>query len=275
MRSRIMSSYYSNRSRETGLTVPALLKEYFKTVELFGEEEFYDSSQSSIDRSPKILATVDAPSLISSSDSLKGNKEKKLFALYKKFENCQNCPLGRTRTKIVFGIGSVNPQVLFIGEGPGYDEDKNGIPFVGKAGMLLDKILKAISLDRNGVYITNIVKCHPMKDPDHPEMRGNDRPPLPLEIESCRAILDQQIEILDPPLICTLGTTAAKTLLRSESGISHLRGKIYKFQFPVTEKVVSLVPTYHPAALLRNESLKKDVWQDMKLVKKLIESKER
>lgn len=230
------------------------LKTYFETAELFGEEEFSCEPISS----PK-----------HSQD--KEDKKEKIKSLHQKFANCQNCPLAQTRAKIVFGMGSLDPKVLFIGEGPGYEEDKQGLPFVGKAGILLDKILKSIGLDRKTVYIANIVKCHPLKDADHPEMRGNDRPPLPFEIESCRTILEQQIEILNPPIICALGSTAAKVLLNSAEGISRLRGRIFDFQFPISKKVVPLISTYHPAALLRNELLKKDVWQDMKMLRKIIE----
>jgi DNA polymerase len=167
-------------------------------------------------------------------------------------------------------MGSLDPRVLFIGEGPGYEEDRKGLPFVGRAGELLDRILAAIGLDRGQVYIANIVKCRPMKDPDQPELRGNDRPPEPAEIEACAQILEQQIEILDPPVICALGSTGAKVLLKTGEGITRLRGKVYNYQFPESGKIVPLVPTYHPAALLRNELLKKDVWRDMKLLRGII-----
>lgn len=223
------------------------LERYLKTAELFGEEEFF-------------FAT-----------SLQNQRKEQLRALYAKFANCKNCALSGSRNKIVFGMGQLYPQALFVGEGPGYEEDRTALPFVGRAGALLDKILSSIGLDRNSVYITNIVKCHPMKDPAHPEMRGNDRPPFPVEIAACKTILDQQIEILQPPVICALGTTAARVLLQREEGISLLRGKVYQFQFPVTKKIVPLIPTYHPAALLRNELLKKEVWQDMKLLKKIVQ----
>ena len=228
------------------------LKQCFKTAELFGEEDF-----------------ALAPPLRYGTASLE-DREQKLHALYRKFENCHNCALSLTRKKIVFGMGSFYPQVLFVGEGPGYEEDKTGLPFVGRAGELLDKILKAIGLDRNKVYISNIVKCHPIDDVDHPEMRGNDRPPQPSEIEACRTILDQQIEILEPPVLCALGETAAKVLLQTEESISRLRGKVYDFQYPVSKKTVPLLPTYHPAALLRDELLKKDVWTDMKLLRAIL-----
>lgn len=274
-----------------------LLKTHFETAELFGEEEFsyetlsspkhsqvkedevprqgisssFGGTHQSIPRSASGLTFSHSSPSLQTEDSAKTDKKEKLESLYQKFSNCQNCPLSQTRKKIVFGMGSLNPKVFFIGEGPGYEEDKQGLPFVGKAGILLDKILNSIGLDRKTVYIANIVKCHPLKDPNRPEMRGNDRPPSPFEIDSCRSILEQQIEILDPPIICALGSTAGKVLLRSEEGISRLRGRIFDFQFPISKKVVPLIPTYHPAALLRNELLKKDVWQDMKMLKKIVE----
>ena len=226
------------------------LKSYVETSRLFGEEEFYLAP--SFERFPK------------------SDKKQKLDALYFRYARCQNCGLGASRNKIVFGMGSLDPKVLFVGEGPGYEEDKKGVPFVGKAGELLDKIMKAIGLDRDKVYIANIVKCHPMRDPAHPELRGNDRPPEFAEISACRQILDQQIEILNPPAICALGSTAAKALLNREQGITLLRGKVYQFKFPISKKVVPLIPTYHPAALLRNENLKKDVWHDIKLLRDMI-----
>ncbi|MBI2916067.1 MAG: uracil-DNA glycosylase [Elusimicrobia bacterium] len=182
------------------------------------------------------------------------------------------CPLGATRQKIVFGMGSIQPKALFVGEGPGYEEDRTGLPFVGKAGALLDKIMQAIGLDRESVYIANIVKCHPLRDAQNPEMRGNDRPPEPSEMESCRPILNRQIEILDPPVICALGATAAKALLRTTQGIQSLRGRVHSFQMPHSDKTIPLIPTYHPAALLRNELLKKDVWHDMKILRDILRS---
>lgn len=222
---------------------------YLKTARLFGEELLYAAS----------------PLPIPSSFH---NRKTALELLYGKYADCRRCPLFQTRKKIVFGTGCLQPRVLFIGEGPGYEEDRTGLPFVGKAGELLDKILKAIGLSRESVYITNIVKCHPLRDSSETELRGNDRPPTFLEIQSCREILEAQIEILNPPLICALGSTAAKTLLKTEQGITHLRGQVHSFAFPHSLKTVPLIATYHPAALLRNDALKKEVWQDMKLLLK-------
>ncbi len=236
------------------LTLKEAVREYVKGEELFGIDGF-------------AFTPVEAPKI-----SL--DKKSGLDALYARYSGCQNCPLGRTRNKIVFGTGVLNPQVLFIGEGPGFEEDRQGLPFVGKAGELLDKILAAINLSReNSVYIANMVKCHPMKNPETPEARGNDRPPEPLEMDACRPILEEQIEILDPPFICALGATAAKALLKTDEGITRLRGRLFDFVLPKSGKKIPLLPTYHPAALLRNPELKREVWQDMKLLRELISSK--
>lgn len=229
--------------------------DFVRVADLYGEDEFLSLSRP---------VKTEAPAFSKSGgDSLE--------ALQRDYAGCLRCPLGNTRNKIVFGMGSLHPKVLFVGEGPGYEEDRQGLPFVGKAGQLLDKMLAAIGLDRQTVYIANIVKCHPLKDPAHPEMRGNDRPPLPEEMQACREILNRQIEILQPPLLCALGATAAKALLGTDAGITRLRGRQFDFEYPVSSKTVPLIPTYHPAALLRNPDLKKDAWTDLKLLRRLLD----
>lgn len=252
------------------------LRNAVETAQLYGEEEFSAAlSPASVRVSAPAHISLSAPirapilsQFAPPSPALSAEKKKKLEALYQKYSGCTMCPLSAGRTKIVFGVGSVDLKVLFIGEGPGFDEDKQGFPFVGKAGQLLDKIMQSIGLNRNAnAYIANVVKCHPMKDASRPDMRGNDRPPTPEEMSACREILDQQIEILDPPVICVLGASAAKAMLNTTEGITALRGRIFDFKIPVSGKTVPLLPTYHPAALLRNELLKKDVWQDMKLLR--------
>ena len=173
-------------------------------------------------------------------------------------EGCRKCPLGKTRLNFVFGVGNPKAELMFIGEGPGFDEDHKGEPFVGRAGQLLNKIIEAINFKREDVYIANIVKCHPMIDPKDPEKHGNDRPPSPEEAAACLPYLQKQIEIIKPRLICALGSSAARTLLATEEPIGKLRGKFVAYHG------IRLMPTYHPAALLRNPALKKDVWEDMK-----------
>ncbi len=189
-----------------------------------------------------------------------------LGALAAEVEACRKCPLGEQRIHPAFGVGSGNADVMFVGEGPGFEEDRQGEPFVGKAGQLLDRILAAIGLSRKTVYIANIVKCHPMIDPLTPERRGNDRPPTPPEMAACRGYLDTQIDLIRPRFIVAIGGVAAKTLIGTETGIRRLRGKWHEY------RGVPLLPTYHPAALLRNPDWKRDVWNDMKDLKRVLES---
>ncbi len=164
-------------------------------------------------------------------------------------------------------MGNPEAEVMFVGEGPGFDEDRQGEPFVGKAGQLLDKIISAIGLDRTKVYIANVVKCHPMVDPSTPEQRGNDRPPTPEEMETCSPFLREQIRIISPKVIVTLGATATKALLGRREGITSLRGQLFDFKVSEEAPSIKLLPTFHPAALLRDENLKRPVWEDMKLLK--------
>lgn len=166
--------------------------------------------------------------------------------------DCRRCKLHSTRTRIVFGSGNPQAKLVFVGEGPGRDEDLQGQPFVGLAGQLLTKIIQAIQLSRQEVYIANIIKCRPP---------GN-RNPEPDEISACEPFLIKQLEVIRPKLICALGTFAAQTLLQTEEKISLLRGRFHQYQG------IPLMPTYHPAFLLRNSNYKRDVWEDMKKVKK-------
>jgi DNA polymerase len=164
--------------------------------------------------------------------------------------DCKRCKLCRSRTHIVFGSGNPNARLVFVGEGPGYDEDQQGEPFVGAAGQLLTRIIQAIRMKREDVYICNIVKCRPP---------GN-RVPEPDEVRTCLPFLERQIAAVAPEMICALGATAARTLLDTEAPISRLRGRIHDFNG------TKLLPTYHPAYLLRNPEKKRDVWDDMKLL---------
>lgn len=181
--------------------------------------------------------------------------------------DCHLCPLGDTRIKLVFGVGNPDARVMFIGEGPGFDEDRQGEPFVGKAGQLLDRIMSSIGLSRSTVYIANIVKCHPMVDPTARDQRGNDRPPRPNEIEKCLPFLKEQIAIIKPNVVVLLGATAARALLGRTEGISSLRGRFHDISLIEGHPPIPVLPTYHPAALLRDENLKKFVWEDMKLLR--------
>jgi len=166
--------------------------------------------------------------------------------------DCKRCRLSKDRKNIVFGVGDPNARLMFVGEGPGYDEDQCGEPFVGAAGKLLTKIIEAIKYTRQQVYICNIIKCRPP---------GN-RNPMEDEIETCVPFLKRQIESVKPDMICALGTFAAQTLLGTKTPISKLRGYFHDY---LGTKVL---PTYHPAYLLRNPEKKRDVWEDMKMLMK-------
>jgi DNA polymerase len=167
-------------------------------------------------------------------------------------KDCQRCRLARDRKNIVFGAGSSSAKIVFVGEGPGFEEDQQGEPFVGPAGQLLTKIIAAIHLSREQVYICNIVKCRPPRN----------RNPQPDEIETCFQFLDRQIAAIRPVFICALGSIAAQTLLNTDVPISRLRGRFHDYQG------IKLLPTYHPAYLLRNPEKKRDVWEDMKMLMK-------
>jgi uracil-DNA glycosylase family 4 len=166
----------------------------------------------------------------------------------KELGDCKRCKLHRTRRTIVFGEGNEKATLMLIGEGPGYDEDVQGRPFVGKAGQLLTKILQSINLPREEVYIANIIKCRPPQN----------RNPEPEEIQSCYPFLQKQIQAIRPKIICALGTFSAQTLLKTGTKITALRGKLYDLEG------IKVIPTYHPAFLLRNPERKREVWEDMK-----------
>ncbi|MDR0985303.1 MAG: uracil-DNA glycosylase [Endomicrobium sp.] len=188
----------------------------------------------------------------------------KLIVLENEVKNCRKCDLGNSRLHTVFGEGSEKAKLMFIGEGPGYEEDHIGIPFVGKSGKLLNNIIASIGFTRKEVYITNIVKCHPMLDKANPDRRNNDRAPYNTEIKNCMYYLNEQIKIINPKIIVTLGKSATKGLLNIKENISTIRGNIKYYQ------QIMVIPTYHPAALLRNINLKKYVWRDMKKIKKIL-----
>ena len=173
-----------------------------------------------------------------------------LTEVRRKLGECKRCKLNLTRRHIVFGEGSEKAQLVFIGEGPGEDEDRQGRPFVGKAGQLLTRIINAIGLSREEVYITNIIKCRP----------PHNRNPQQDEIATCEPFLNKQLEIIRPKIICALGTYAAQTLLKTDEKISQMRGRFFVY------RGIKVMPTYHPAFLLRNPHKKKETWDDMKKI---------
>ena len=169
--------------------------------------------------------------------------------------DCTRCKLHTLgRNQIVFGVGNPHAELMFVGEAPGADEDIQGIPFVGRAGQLLTKIIEAIEMKRDDVYIANIIKCRPPQN----------RNPEPDEVATCEPFLFRQIDIIKPKIIVALGKYAAQTLLRVETPISRLRGQQFEY------RGATLIPTFHPAYLLRNPSSKREVWEDMKLVRSLL-----
>ncbi len=161
--------------------------------------------------------------------------------------DCRRCKLCNGRKHIVFGAGDPQARLVLVGEGPGYEEDIQGVPFVGRAGQLLTKILEAVKLTRDDVYICNIIKCRPPKN----------RNPERDEIASCLPFVQRQIRAIRPKFICALGTFAAQTLLQTKTPISRLRGEFHPYED------ILLLPTYHPAYLLRNPNKKRDVWEDV------------
>lgn len=180
------------------------------------------------------------------------SSDRQMETLYHQIKGCTRCPLGNSRTKFVFGEGSPQADLVFIGEAPGRQEDLQGRPFVGPAGQLLTKMLAAIDLKREEVFIGNILKCRPPRNRD----------PLPQEVECCEPHLQAQLSILRPAIICALGRIAAQTLLRTKSPLGRLRGDIHLYGD------IPLVATYHPAALLRNQHLKRGAWEDLLLLRR-------
>ena len=209
-----------------------------------------DSRQSSVD---SLESTVQGPE-----PKAQGPESRVLESLASIREDigdcvrCKLCSLGRKQ--IVFGVGNPNADLMFVGEAPGRDEDIQGIPFVGRAGQKLTQIIEAIGLKREDVYIANVIKCRP------PENRN----PEPDEVEQCEPFLFRQVDTIRPKVIVALGTFAAKSLLKSNESISRLRGRVFDY------RGAKLVPTFHPAFLLRNPSCRREVWEDMKKVRALL-----
>lgn len=174
-----------------------------------------------------------------------------LPALQKFLAGCPRCKLSGSRTNIVFGQGNPNADLMFVGEAPGRDEDEQGLAFVGRAGQLLTKIIQAMGYERGDVYIANLVKCRP----------PNNRNPEPDEVASCMPFLEEQIRLINPRVIVTLGTFAAQALLETDEPIGRMRGQWR------SARGVRVMPTFHPAFLLRSPERKKDVWEDLKKVR--------
>jgi uracil-DNA glycosylase family 4 len=196
---------------------------------------------------PAVVAPASLPSLFESIDRIVDDT---LPRIREDIGDCTRCKLHKGRTNIVFGVGNPKAQLMFVGEGPGHDEDIKGEPFVGRAGKLLTQMIEAMSLRREDVYIANVVKCRP------PENRLPEKD----EITTCSPFLMRQIDVIKPKVVCCLGSCAAQTLLQTTQGISRFRGEWFDF------RGAKLIATYHPAYLLRNPPAKSEVWKDLQKV---------
>lgn len=219
-------------------------KKAAKTNQLFSLVDMVDMSSPGQDNRKKAAAVKG------------GDANEILRNLYSAFKDCDVCPLGTTRTRFVFGEGPPDASLMFIGEGPGRDEDLSGRPFVGKAGQLLNKIIEAMGFQRSEVFIANVVKCRPP---------GN-RTPLPDEMAACSPILRRQIEAVNPKMIVVLGGTALKHFVGPSASIMRMRGNFLEWQGR------QFMPTFHPAYILRNPRAKREVWEDMKKVMAFLKS---
>lgn len=188
------------------------------------------------------------------SRSISNSKLEQLEPIRRQALVCRACRLAKERTHVVFGEGSLDAKLVFIGEGPGRSEDLQGRPFVGQAGILLTKIIQAMGLQREQVYIANVVKCRPPMN----------RPPEPDEVAACSGYLKAQLSTIQPKIICALGRTAATALLGSQAPMNQLRGKTFQWEG------IPLIVTFHPAYLLRNPAAKPQVWEDMQRILPLL-----
>lgn len=189
--------------------------------------------------------------------------QNELKVLKQEVESCKLCPLSETRSQTVFARGNPKSPVMIIGEAPGKEEDQQGFPFVGRAGKLLDKMLLAIQIEPNQVYIANLLKCRPPQN----------RNPKQEEILLCSAYLERQIRLVAPKIILTLGNFATKFILKNPEGISQVRGKAYDWESSKNPSSALVFPLYHPSALLQNPNLKRPAWEDLKTLKRLLQEK--
>jgi DNA polymerase len=229
------------------------LSEQVKFYRELGIHSFYrrgDAPQSSAEQlqenEPAALPVIQAVSA--------GDKNASLNVISEDIGDCTRCRLSKGRNKIVFGTGDVDADIMFVGEGPGADEDEQGLPFVGRAGQLLNNMINAMGLKREDVYIANVVKCRPP---------GN-RTPERDECDTCSPFLMRQVEVVKPKIIVALGAVAAKNLLAMNDSMANLRGRIYDF------KNTKLAVTYHPAYLLRDPRQKAEAWKDLQMVMKYL-----
>jgi len=235
-------------------------KQLLARVDYYREMGIYDfyrqpvTEAAQMEESIPVVATRSSSPLFDSSLPVIEDKLSALRAISDDIGDCTRCRLHKGRKNIVFGVGNVNADIMFVGEGPGADEDEQGEPFVGRAGQLLNNMIAAMGLKRSDVYIANVVKCRPP---------GN-RTPEKDECETCGPFLLRQIEVIRPKVIVALGAVAAKYLLAINDSMANLRGRWYDF------KGSRLVVTYHPAYLLRDPRQKKEAWKDLQMVMKFL-----
>jgi DNA polymerase len=233
--------------------ISAFLREY---LDIYGEDIFLDplkikelSLDSQEEMAPATQVTLPPKPDIGKTRSAEGEK-KPLWIFRNQIKECIKCPLGHSRTTFVFGVGNEKADIMFIGEAPGAEEDRTGIPFVGRAGQLLNKLLANIKINREEVFIANILKCRP----------PNNRDPQPAEVNECIPYLQKQIELIEPKVIVALGRIAAQNLLNSTSALKQMRERLWQYQG------VNMIVTYHPAAILRNMGLLTAATQDFKFI---------
>jgi len=242
-------------------TKKEIIKSLTLQKEIFGDDLFISKKKRSTTVVKESASVYEEPALFLenkedlSADKTGWEKATTLDELEKLICDCTKCRLHQGRNKFVFGTGNPNSDVLVIGEGPGAEEDKQGLPFVGRAGKLLTDMLKAIKFEREEVYIGNVVKCRPPEN----------RTPNPDEMDTCMPYLKKQCELIKPKLILCLGLTAAKGLLKKKESLGQLRKNVFEYEG------AKVIVTYHPAALLRNPHWKKDSWEDLKKLRKMYE----
>src|SRR5574341_53530 len=254
-----------------GTTLSKAVREYLRQLRESGEEELCLKPEtlrklySTIKTKPAIQKETSkiAPAISEPKAKVKITKNPELEKFHQEIKDCTKCRLHQGRTKFVFGVGNPKADIMFIGEGPGRDEDLKGEPFVGRAGQLLDKILTSIGFNRQMVYIANMVKCRP------PENRA----PQPDEMDTCYPYLARQIELIKPKIICCLGRISGQYLLKTSEALGRLRGRVHDFNAStaLSTSGIKLIVTYHPAALLRYPEYKKETWEDMKMLRKIYE----
>ncbi len=225
--------------------VQSLIHRFLQQRAEMGEKAVYKPFDSEM---PQVQIMQEQPIESSKSSIEYFIDTKTLEQLYDTIHDCKKCALGDSRNKFVFGAGNPDADIMFVGEAPGAEEDRLGIPFVGRAGKLLDKILAAMELSRDDVYIANILKCRPPQNRD----------PQPEEAQTCEPYLHQQIKLIKPKIICCLGRISAQRLLQTNMSLAKMRDIWFDYQGTL------LMVTYHPAALLRNPNFKRPTWEDMK-----------